>query len=191
MESGSYGIRGGFRTRLLAQEWREWQLMNDAPPPASESDPIPDPRDRHRPGDAVVLGKRTWASPSDLAWTFSRGGGPGGQHVNKTSSRAELRIELSSLGGIHPAAVSRLRAQAGHLLIRSTDELRVVSDEHRSQHQNREACLARLRALIEACELQPKVRRKTKPTRGSKERRLKQKKEQSEKKQNRRWRGQE
>jgi ribosome-associated protein len=96
-------------------------------------------------------------------------------------------VGLSALGGIHPEAVVRVREQAGHLLVRSTDELRVVSDEHRSQHQNREACLGRLRALIEACESRPKVRRKTRPTRASKERRLKHKKQQSEKKQNRRW----
>ncbi|MEE2681918.1 MAG: alternative ribosome rescue aminoacyl-tRNA hydrolase ArfB [Planctomycetota bacterium] len=165
--------------------------MNDHPPPASEADLPRDPRDRHRPGDAIELGRHTWADPSDLVWSFSRGGGPGGQHVNKTSSRAELRVALSSLGGIHPEAVERIRAQAGHLLIRSGEELRVTSDEHRSQMQNREACLARLRSLIKACEIRPKVRRKTKPTRGSRERRLKEKREHSEKKQNRRWRGSE
>lgn len=165
--------------------------MSELPPqnPDPDSTPDPDPRDRHRPGDAVALGKRVWASPSDLAWSFTRGGGPGGQHVNKTSTRAELRVELAALGGIHPEAVVRVREQAGHLLVRSSDELRVVSDEHRSQHQNREACLSRLRALIESCESRPKVRRKTRPTRASKERRLKHKKQQSEKKQNRRWKG--
>ena len=165
--------------------------MSEPTPPPQDPPPDPDPRDRHRPGDAIDLGRRAWAAPSDLAWSFSRGGGPGGQHVNKTSTRAELRIALRALGGLHPSAVLRVREQAGHLLVRSSDELRVVCDEHRSQHQNREACLARLRALVEACEPMPKVRRKTRPTRASKERRLKHKKEQSEKKQNRRWRGSE
>ena len=87
-----------------------------------------------------------------------------------------------------PDAIVRIREQAGHVLIVSTDELRIVSDIHRSQLQNREACLARLRSLVERCEPRPKVRRKTRPTRASKERRLKTKKQQSEKKQNRRWR---
>lgn len=184
-------MEGVIRTRLLDRNRRECWQMSETPPADFESDRSQDPRNRHRPGDAVALGRHAWAGPSDLVWSFSRGGGPGGQHVNKASTRAELRVALSSLGGLHPEAVERIRARAGHLLVRSNDELRVTSDEHRSQLQNREACLARLRALIEACEARPKVRRKTKPTRGSKERRLKQKREQSEKKQNRRWRGSE
>ena len=150
-----------------------------------------DPRERHRPGDAIELGRSTWIAPSDVSWTFSRGGGPGGQHVNKTSTRAEMRVPLDALGGIHPDGVSRLRDSAGHLLVRSSDEIRVVCDEHRSQLRNREACVLRLRALVEACETRPRVRRKTRPTRASKERRLKDKKQRSQRKQDRNWRGQE
>ena len=111
--------------------------------------------------------------------------GPGGQNVNKTATRAELRVALSGLGGIHPEALDRIRTNAGHYLIESSDEIRIVSQEHRSQPQNREECLARLRILVESCEFPPKVRRKTKPTRASKERRLKEKREHSEKKRNR------
>lgn len=156
-----------------------------SPPPPPDP---PDPRDRHRPGDAMPLGQKAWASPSDLRWHFTRGGGPGGQHVNKTATRSEVRLHLEAIGGVHPDAIIRIREQAGHFLIGSTDELRIVSDIHRSQLKNRETCLARLRALVEKCELRPKVRRKTRPTRASKERRLKTKKQQSEKKQNRSWR---
>ncbi|MEC8734041.1 MAG: hypothetical protein VXX86_03635, partial [Planctomycetota bacterium] len=76
----------------------------------------------------------------------------------------------------------------GHLLLQSRDEIRVVSDEHRSQRRNREACLERLSALVGACERRPRVRRKTRPTRASKERRLKDKKQHSRKKQDRNWR---
>lgn len=162
---------------------------SDPPTPIPPSPPPPpDPRERHRPGDAVSLGRKAWAARADLRWHFSRGGGPGGQHVNKTSTRSEVRIHLDAIGGVHPDAIIRIREQAGHVLIESTDELRIVSDVHRSQLKNREACLARLRNLVERCELKPKVRRKTRPTRASRERRLKTKKQQSEKKQNRRWR---
>ena len=162
---------------------------SDPPAPLPPSPPTPpDPRDRHRPGDAIRLGRKAWAAQSDLKWHFTRGGGPGGQHVNKTATRSEVRIHLEAIGGVHPDAIGRIRERAGHVLIASTDELRIVSDTHRSQLKNREACLARLRALVEQCELKPKVRRKTRPTRASKERRLKTKKQQSEKKQNRRWR---
>lgn len=155
--------------------------------PAVTDSPANDPRERTRPADAVEIGRRAWLSPVDMQWKFTRSGGPGGQHVNTSATRAELRVRITAIGGLHPAAAERIRAAAGHLLIESTDELRVVSQEHRSQPQNRTACVARLRALVEACEPMPKVRRKTKPTRGSKERRLKAKKEQSEKKRNRGW----
>ena len=157
---------------------------------AMSEDPTnpPDPRDRHRPGDAIELGKKAWVAPGDIHWSFTRSSGPGGQHVNKTATRAELRVPLAAISGVHPEAIERIRAHAGHVLIESCDELRLVSQEHRSQMQNREACLARLRTLIEQSEFPPKIRRKTKPTRGSKERRLKDKREHSEKKRNRQWR---
>ena len=147
-----------------------------------------DQRERHKPADAVTLGKNAWAAPDDLDWRFSRSSGPGGQHVNTSSTKAEVRIAITAIGGIHPSACDRLRATAGHLLIPASDQLYVRSQEHRSQPQNKSACLARLRTLIEACEPAPRIRRKTKPTRASKERRLKGKREQSEKKQNRNFR---
>ena len=149
--------------------------------------PSEDPRKRVRPADAVEIGRHAWVGPRAMHWKFTRSGGPGGQHVNTASTRAELRIELKAIGSIHPEALQRIRDAAGHLLVASTDEIRVVSQEHRSQIQNRTACIARPRALIEACEFPPKTRRKTKPTRGSKERRLKSKREHSQKKQNRNW----
>ena len=151
--------------------------------------PTDDPRDRPRPADAIEIGRKAWVNPTRIHWKFTRSGGPGGQHVNTASTRAELRVALAEIGGVHPEAIERIRANAGHLLISSSDELRIVSQEHRSQAQNREACVARLKKLIEACEAPPKIRRKTKPTRGSKERRLKAKKEHSEKKRNRGWKG--
>lgn len=150
--------------------------------------PAEDPRDRTRPAEAAEIGTSAWVSPTHMHWKFTRSGGPGGQHVNTSSTRAELRVALADIEGIHPDALERIRSKAGHLLVKSTDELRIVSQEHRSQPQNRQACIARLRTLVEACEKPPKVRRKTKPTRASKERRLKAKKEHSERKRSRGWR---
>ena len=120
-----------------------------------------DPRERVRPADAVEIGRKAWLSPTDMRWKFSRSGGPGGQHVNTAATRAELRVPIHAIGGIHPAAAERIRVSAGHLLVRSTGELRIVSQEHRSQPQNRQACVARLRALVEACEPMPKIQRPT------------------------------
>lgn len=151
--------------------------------------PDDDPRARNRPADAVEVGRRAWIAPGDLRWKFTRSGGPGGQHVNTASTRVECRVALDAIGGVHPEAVARLRLRAGHLLVAGADELRIVSQEHRSQARNRGACLDRLRSIIEACEAPPKVRRKTRPTRGSVERRLKDKKQRSERKRDRGWRG--
>ena len=71
--------------------------------------------------------------------------------------------------------------------VTSANEILITSDETRSQLDNREICLTRLKSLIEAATTPPKTRRKTKPTRGSKERRLKEKKQASQRKDRRNW----
>ena len=123
--------------------------MTEPDQPARDREVQPENGPRHRPGDAIGLGVGAWVDPSEVAWSFSRSGGPGGQHVNKTSTRAELRVAVRAIGGMPPDAIDRLRERAGHLLLQSRDEIRVVSDEHRSQRRNREACLERLSALVE------------------------------------------
>ncbi len=109
-----------------------------------------------------------------LRFAYSRSGGPGGQNVNKVSSKAELRVALSDLP-ISDRARHRLADAAGR---RVTDEgvLLLVSEVHRSQSRNKTECLEKLRDLLVAAMAEPKHRRKTKPTRGSKERRLTEKK---------------
>jgi ribosome-associated protein len=100
-----------------------------------------------------------------LGWQFARSGGPGGQHVNTTSSKATLVIDLRQLHGPSDA-VDRVLAALG-------DELRVSSQTYRSQARNRDDCLARAVAQIEAAGARPAPpRRATRPTRGSVERRL-------------------
>ena len=69
------------------------------------------------------------------------------------------------------------------------DTLRFTAEEHRSQKANKDACLERLRELVLRASIPPKVRRKTKPTRGSIERRLEAKKREGAKKRQRRWDG--
>ena len=112
-----------------------------------------------------------------LAVRFSRSGGPGGQHVNKVSSKVDLRLDLAAAQEeLGEARVLRIRtALASRLDAEGT--LQVVSSEHRSQAQNLEAALARMEALLRQC-LQPRrPRRATKPTRGSQRRRLQEKKQ--------------
>lgn len=141
------------------------------------------------PADAIPLGNGAWVALRALQWTYTTARGPGGQHVNKASTAAVLRVALASLGGLNEAALWRLRTQAGHVLVNDDQTLLFRCDLHRSQQMNRDACLERLRALVSRAALPPKVRKKTKPTRGSIERRLEGKKRASARKRDRGWRG--
>jgi ribosome-associated protein len=116
----------------------------------------------------------------DAAITFSQiaGGGPGGQHANKTATRVELRMRLDALP-IHPDAAERLAVLAGERLT-GDGELVLVCDETRSARQNRSMVLERLCEMVLAALVRPKARRRTRPTRGSVERRLGAKRSRSE-----------
>lgn len=139
-----------------------------------------------RPHNAIPLGGDVWCQPGDVAWSFTRSGGPGGQNVNKVSTKAELRIRMSCLCGFTREHAERLRTTAGRFVTQD-GEIIVVCDETRSQLDNRERCIEKLKGLIEVATTRPKARRKTKPTRGSKERRLKAKKQAGERKSRRNW----
>jgi len=111
----------------------------------------------------------------ELEWKFIRASGPGGQNVNKVSSAVQLRFLLPRNISLPAAARNRLRALAGQKLIDDGSILFSARSE-RSQEQNRRAALERLAALIRLAMMEPKIRKKTRPTRGSKERRLESKK---------------
>jgi ribosome-associated protein len=107
----------------------------------------------------------------ELSWRFSRSAGPGGQSVNTTDSRAELSFDVAGSAALPPLLKQRaLSALAGRL---TGGVVTVTAAENRSQLRNREAAAARLSALLaEATAPPPPSRRPTRPTRGSKERRL-------------------
>jgi ribosome-associated protein len=109
--------------------------------------------------------------PGGLRIQFSRGGGPGGQNVNKVNTKAEIWISLARISGMTHSALHRLRGLAGRRLT-DADELHLVSEVHRTQEGNRREILGRLREMIVLAQIEPKRRRKTRPTAGSKRRRL-------------------
>jgi ribosome-associated protein len=110
---------------------------------------------------------------------FARGSGPGGQNVNKVNTKSELWLDLSKIVGLTPRALDRLRKLAGSRLT-LMGEIHLSSDSSRTQLGNRKLIFQRLRELIVEAKVQPKPRRPTKPSRGSKQRRLDSKKIRSE-----------
>jgi ribosome-associated protein len=114
----------------------------------------------------------------ELEWRFSASGGPGGQHVNTSNTRAEVRFDVAGSPSLGPRQRARLLERLG-------PEVRVVASDERSQLRNRELALERLRArLAEALRVET-PRRATKPTKGAKERRLEEKRQRSQIKQRR------
>ncbi|MFI5227998.1 MAG: alternative ribosome rescue aminoacyl-tRNA hydrolase ArfB [Gemmatimonadales bacterium] len=122
---------------------------------------------------------------TELHYRASRSGGPGGQHVNTSSTRIELLWDLTGSRVVTDEERERLRAKLAARLD-ADGMVRVVASDRRSQQQNRQAADERLARLIKHALHVPKVRRPTKPTRAAKERRLTEKKKRGERKRERR-----
>jgi ribosome-associated protein len=116
---------------------------------------------------------------AEISYRVSRSGGPGGQHVNTSSTRVELVWSVQNSSSLSEEQRDRLREKLANR-INSAGELLVVESGSRSQHQNREVVTERFRQLVADALVVPRPRRKTKPTRASKEERLQEKKRRSE-----------
>jgi ribosome-associated protein len=112
----------------------------------------------------------------DLQFQFIRGSGPGGQNVNKVATAAQLRFDLLGTQALAGPVKARLRLLAGSRL-NADGTLLIVARNHRTQEGNRRAALERLEDLIARASIEPKKRRATRPTLGSRERRLDHKRE--------------
>ena len=121
-------------------------------------------------GDLIIRG--SIAIPADeLRWRFSRSSGPGGQGVNTADSRVQLTFDLQSTTAISGALKARAVQRLAPKLVDGC--IVVTASETRSQLQNREAALRRLRDILEgALAPPPRTRRPTKPSKASVERRL-------------------
>lgn len=116
---------------------------------------------------------------AELTFRTSRSSGPGGQSVNTSDSKVELRWSVEGSAALDETQRARLVERLGSRLT-ADGVLVLTSSDHRSQLRNREAVVARLRSIVGEALEPPKVRRRTRPSRGSQERRLRSKTQRSE-----------
>ena len=107
----------------------------------------------------------------ELEFEFSRSGGPGGQNVNKTNTRASLRWNVTATHSLPQSLKERFRKKYNRRISQRGDFV-LHSQRFRDQGKNVADCLSRLREMILAVAVSPKKRVPTRPTRASKERRL-------------------
>jgi ribosome-associated protein len=116
---------------------------------------------------------------AELEMRASRSSGPGGQSVNTTDSKVELRWDVAASTALTDAQRARVMARLASRL--TSDGVLILSgSEHKSQHRNRDAVLARFRSIVGEALEPPRQRRRTRPTRASRERRLRAKKHRAE-----------
>lgn len=133
----------------------------------------------------LVVNDKVSVPLREFRFTFARSSGPGGQNVNKLNTKATLKWAVADSSSLPDDVRERFIARYRRR-ITPDGVLVLVSQRFRDQGRNVADCLAKLREMLETVATAPKTRRKTKPTLGSKRRRLQEKRKTAEKKQSRR-----
>lgn len=133
----------------------------------------------------LIVNDRLQIPLRELSFSFSRSSGPGGQNVNKVNTKATMRWNVLGSPEL-PAAVRERFVARFARRITQEGELVMSSQRFRDQGRNVADCLEKLRTMLAEVAIAPRRRKPTKPTRGSRERRLKDKRARSRQKQQRR-----
>jgi ribosome-associated protein len=140
--------------------------------------------------DAIRVTETVFIPRSELTVRATRSGGPGGQHVNTSSTRIEITWDVTRTRALTEDERARVVARLG-ARVSEDGTVRVVASDSRSQRQNRERAEARLGDLIRRALAVPKARKRTRAPRAAVEARLEGKRRHGERKRRRRWRGDE
>lgn len=150
--------------------------MSPTPPPDPAHDRTPAPPDAD-----IVLSSTRRVPAEELSWRFSTSSGPGGQHVNTSQTRAEVRFDIQASTSLPPAMKERLVAKLGEVVA-------VAASDSRSQSRNRQLALQRLGDRLRAALVEERPRRRTRPTRASVQRRVTEKRRRGARKAERQYR---
>jgi ribosome-associated protein len=124
----------------------------------------------------IPISASVFLDERDISVRYHRAGGPGGQHVNKVETAAQLRFQVTGYSTLTPSQRERLRELAGRRL-NDADEILLEASRHRSRERNREEAMARLVDLLRRAAQPRRVRQTTRVPAGEKRRRLEDKRE--------------